>query len=84
MVKITLKIEGMGCGMCEAHVNEAIRNGCDVKSVSSSHKDAKTIIVAENDIDNDKIKAIIGETGYTLVDIIREPYVKKKLFSFGK
>ena len=84
MVKITLKIEGMGCGMCEAHVNEAVRNGCDVKSVTSSHKDAETIIISENDIDDDKIKSIISETGYTLVDISREPYVKKKLFSFGK
>ena len=25
MVKITLNIEGMVCGMCEAHINEAIR-----------------------------------------------------------
>ena len=25
MVKITLDVEGMACGMCEAHVNDAIR-----------------------------------------------------------
>ena len=25
MVKITLEVEGMACGMCEAHVNDAIR-----------------------------------------------------------
>ncbi len=26
MVKTTLKIDGMMCGMCESHVNDAIRN----------------------------------------------------------
>ena len=26
MVKITLDIDGMACGMCEAHVNNALRN----------------------------------------------------------
>ena len=36
MVKITLDIEGMACGMCEAHVNDAIRKAFSVKKVSSS------------------------------------------------
>jgi len=31
MLKITLKIEGMMCGMCEAHTNEAIKNAWKVK-----------------------------------------------------
>ncbi len=26
MVRITLGIDGMACGMCEAHINEAVRN----------------------------------------------------------
>ncbi len=37
MVRITLSIEGMACGMCEAHINEAVRNAFKVKKVSSSH-----------------------------------------------
>ena len=31
MVKTTLKIDGMMCGMCESHVNDAIRNAFPVK-----------------------------------------------------
>ena len=31
MVQITLKIDGMACGMCESHVNDAVRT--DRKSV---------------------------------------------------
>ena len=25
MVKVVAKVEGMACGMCEAHVNEAVK-----------------------------------------------------------
>ena len=34
MIKMTVGIEGMACGMCEAHVNEAIRNTFRVKKVT--------------------------------------------------
>ena len=37
MVKTTLGIDGMMCGMCESHMNDAIRNNFDVKKVTSSH-----------------------------------------------
>lgn len=38
MVKTTLGIDGMMCGMCESHMNDAIRNNFDVKKVTSSHR----------------------------------------------
>lgn len=31
MQQITLKIDGMMCGMCESHINESIRNNFSVK-----------------------------------------------------
>lgn len=31
MVKITLKIDGMSCGMCEAHINDAVRAAFRIK-----------------------------------------------------
>ena len=30
MQQITLKIDGMMCGMCESHINESIRNNFSV------------------------------------------------------
>lgn len=33
MQKITVKVDGMQCGMCEAHVNDAVRAALDRKSV---------------------------------------------------
>ena len=35
MQQITLKIDGMMCGMCESHINESIRNNFSVKKVTS-------------------------------------------------
>ena len=46
MVKITVGIEGMACGMCEAHINEAVRNAFQVKKVTSSHTKKQTVIIA--------------------------------------
>lgn len=31
MVRIIVGIEGMACGMCETHINEAVRNAFRVK-----------------------------------------------------
>ena len=43
MQQITLKIDGMMCGMCESHINESIRNNFSVKKVTSSHTKGETI-----------------------------------------
>lgn len=80
MVKITLKIEGMACGMCESHVNDVIRKSFAVKKVTSSHAKGKTEILAENPLDEEALKKVIGETGYTVLSVSTEPYVKKGLF----
>ena len=56
MVKITLGIDGMACGMCEAHINDTVRASFKVKKVTSSHSKGKTVIVAENEIDESALK----------------------------
>ena len=33
MIQTTLKIDGMMCGMCESHINDAIRKDFSVKKV---------------------------------------------------
>ena len=66
MVKITMNVEGMMCGHCEAHVNDAIRSAFDIKSVSSSHRKNETVIIAAEDA-----------TGYTANSIKSEPYAEK-------
>mgnify|MGYP000671387569 FL=1 len=69
MTQTVLKIEGMACGMCESHVNDAIRNNFSVKKVKSSHKKGETVIKSEQPLDAEKLKKVIADTGYTLVSI---------------
>ena len=69
MTQTVLKIEEMACGMCESHVNDAIRNNFSVKKVKSSHKKGETVIKSEEPLDAEKLKKVIADTGYTLVSI---------------
>ena len=80
MIKITVDIEGMACGMCEAHINEALRNAFSIKKVTSSHKKRKSVIIAEQDIPEQELKRVIEKTGYEVVSVSSEPYEKKGLF----
>jgi copper chaperone CopZ len=84
MIKITLKIEGMMCGMCEAHMNDAVRKELDVKKVTSSHSAKETVIIAEEDVSDEKLEEVVKNTGYELKGITRESYEKKGLFGFFK
>lgn len=78
MNKVTLKIDGMMCGMCEAHINDVIRkNMPDAKKVSSSFKKGESTFLYEGTIDEEKLKEAIRETGYELKEISSEPYQKK-------
>ena len=72
MYKITVGVDGMVCGMCEAHINEAIRKNFSVKKVKSSKRKKQTVITCEDDIDDDAIRSVINETGYTPGEISRE------------
>ena len=80
MVKTTMKIDGMMCGMCEAHINDAIRSDFKIKKVTSSHGKGETVILSEERLDEERLKAVISATGYTPVNITSEEYVKKGLF----
>ncbi|MBR2133792.1 MAG: heavy-metal-associated domain-containing protein [Eubacterium sp.] len=82
MVKTKLGIDGMMCGMCEAHINDTVRNNFKVKKVTSSHKKGVTEIISEEELDEDKLRKAIDETGYILKSFSSEPYQKKGLFSF--
>ena len=79
MTKTVLKIDGMMCGMCEAHVNDAIRNAFAVKKVSSSHTKGETEIISA-----EQLAEVVKNTGYTLNGISSEPCQKEGIFSFLK
>ena len=84
MIRTTLQIDGMMCGHCEAHVNDTIRQAFPVKKVESSHTKKETIILSEEPLDEEKLRAAIKETGYDLVSISAAPYEKRGLFGRKK
>ena len=80
MYKITLKIDGMMCGMCEAHICDAIRRAFpDAKKVSASRKRGEATFLS-GDASEEEIKAAITDTGYSFVSVLYEPYEKRGLF----
>jgi len=81
MKKTTLKIEGMMCGHCEAHINDTVRNAFPVKKVTSSHAKGETVIISEEPLDEAKLKSVIDATGYTLLGTEVEDYKPTGLFS---
>ena len=81
MIKTTVKVDGMMCGMCESHVNDAVRNAIEVKKVSSSHKKGTTEILTEQPVDEEKVKEAIEATGYKVLGITTGEAEEKKGFS---
>lgn len=80
MYKTVLKIEGMMCGMCEAHVNEAIRNAVSPKKVNSSHSKGIAEVITETQPDSSLLREAVEKDGYKVLDITTAPYEKKGLF----
>mgnify|MGYP000157096302 CR=1 FL=1 len=84
MVETILKVQGMMCGMCESHINDAVRNAFSVKKVSSSHSKGQTVILSDQALDIETLKQAIAATGYTVTGAETRPYEKKGFFAFWK
>lgn len=72
MIKTTVQIEGMACGMCEAHINDAIRAAFPVRKVRSSHEKGVTEIISETEISKDALRSVIDQTGYKMISASSE------------
>ncbi len=85
MIRTTLGIDGMMCGMCETHVSDAIRRNFDVKRAKSNRRKKTCVVISEDELDSKRVAQVIGETGYELLSCDSEPYVKKGLGAlFGR
>ena len=81
MFKTTIKIDGMMCGMCEAHISDVLRKTVqDAKKVSASHTKGQATFISEDRPDEEIISKAIADTGYTCVSVESVPYEKKGLF----
>ena len=77
MNKYILGIDGMGCGMCELHVEEAISNIYKVKRIKASHIKNNLIVITELNLSEDDFKKALHPTGYRITSFERTVAVKK-------
>ncbi|MBE6827291.1 MAG: heavy-metal-associated domain-containing protein [Ruminococcaceae bacterium] len=81
MNRVTVKIDGMMCGMCEAHICDTIRREFpDAKKVSASRKNKEAVFVTEKPVDEAALKKAIETMGYTFVSCSSEEYKKRGFF----
>ena len=85
MIQTTVQVSGMACSMCEAHINDAIRAAFSVEKVSSSSRSkGEAVILSQEPLDENALRAAIDATGYTAGEISTAVYEKKGFFHFGK
>lgn len=80
MIRTTVQIDGMMCGMCETHIQDAIRKSFKVKKVKASRAKGEAEIISEEVIDETSLKKVISETGYDVGAVATSPYEKKRRF----
>lgn len=80
MIKTTIQIDGMMCGMCETHIQDAIRKHFKVKKVKASRSKGEAEILSEDYIDERELRRVITDTGYDAGGVQADPFEKKKLF----
>jgi len=70
MSKVIVKVDGMMCGMCEAHIADTVRKVYpEAKKVKASRKKGEVSFVIDEAPDEQKLKEAITETGYTFVSL---------------
>lgn len=84
MVKTTIKINGIMCNNCVAHINETIKNEFDINKVTTSKENGTSEVISDNELSKEKLREVISREGYEVTEVTSEPYEKKRLFGFGK
>ena len=81
MLRTVVKIEGMLCAMCEAHIRETIRKaipGAEKLTASKGKQEAS--FLTETPVAAAALRAAIDATGYCCMGVESEPYEKKGWF----
>lgn len=82
MIKTSVIIEGMMCKMCEAHVENAVKENFAVKKIKASHVRGDAEIISENPLEKQEVIAVIEKAGYKAVSVSEKEYNKRGIFSF--
>lgn len=67
--EMKIKVNGMMCAHCEAHVKKALEAIDGIESAAASHEENLVTITNSKDVDEDLIKAAVTEAGYEYAGI---------------
>lgn len=65
----TMKIEGMMCPHCQAHVKKALEAVSGVTAAEVSHEKGTAVVAMSEKVDNAALKAAVEQAGYTVKSI---------------
>ncbi len=68
-MKKTMKIEGMMCGRCEAHVKKALESVAGVAEVEVSHVAGTAIVTLSEEVADDALRQVVEAQDYNVLSI---------------
>lgn len=82
-IETTVRIDGMACGMCEAHVCDALRTILPGYRISASHGRGTATLIGDAAPDENTVRTALDGTGYRVLGIESAPHRRRGLFGFG-
>lgn len=67
MAERIIKVEGMMCAHCEAHVKESLEKIKGIDEATANHEKGEVLLKMSKDVDDKKISKAVEEAGYTFV-----------------
>ena len=84
MTKV-ITVEGMMCGMCEAHVADALRKVPGVEDAKADRNKKQATVTCGPEVSDEALLKAIADTGYDASDVREQTEPEKKgLFGFKK
>lgn len=77
MNKYILGIDGMACGMCEVHVEEAISKSIFAKKIRASRFKKQVVVFSPLSLDESDFRNILDPTGYKVTSFEKTLAVRK-------
>ena len=65
----TIKIEGMMCPHCEAHVKKALEALAGVESATPSHTEKKAVVTLTSPVSDETLKSTVEAQGYKVLGV---------------
>lgn len=79
MNKYILGIDGMGCGMCEMHVEEEVSKHLKIKKAKANHIKNTLLVFSEENYTIEDFKNVLDPTGYKITSFTKTAAIKRFL-----